>query len=208
MIAGPSEIAILAEEFTAKDGTPAPRADWLAADMLSQAEHDRLASAVLVTTSEKLAQEVAVELKKQVALLPRKEIAEESLRNYGAIVVVPDLQKGIELVNRIAPEHLELVLSNPWESLGSVRHAGAIFMGLYAAEPVGDYFAGPNHVLPTMGTARFSSGLSVENFCKKSSLLAISADFAQNNGAKVARMARMESLEAHARSMECRIKCD
>ncbi len=205
MIAGPSEIAILAEAFLEKDGTQAPSPQWLAADMLSQAEHDSLASAILVTTSETLAKEVVAELEKQVVLLPRKEIAQESLRNFGAVVLVPDLDTGIELINRIAPEHLELVLANPWESLGKVRHAGAIFLGQYAAEPVGDYFAGPNHVLPTMGTARFSSGLSVDNFCKKSSLLATSASFAKAHGEKIARLARLECLEAHARSMECRL---
>lgn len=198
MIAGPSEICIVA------DATADPA--WAAADMLSQAEHDPLASSVLITTEEEIARSVAAELLRQAADLPRRDIAEASLSRYGAIIHVPDSRLAMDLANAIAPEHLELLVADPWGLLPLVRHAGAVFMGHHSAEPLGDYFAGPNHVLPTMGTARFSSALSVQTFCKKTSVIAASAAFAHENAEAVARLARIEALEAHARSALCRAK--
>ncbi|WP_319543535.1 histidinol dehydrogenase [uncultured Pseudodesulfovibrio sp.] len=198
MVAGPSEIAILADE----SATPA----WLAADMLSQAEHDPLAASILVTPDTELASRVRKELISQCAALPRGEIAAKSLESWGAIITVPDLEVGAELINLLAAEHLELAIADPWTMLGSIRHAGAIFMGHNSPEPVGDYFAGPNHVLPTLRTVRFSSALSVQNFCKKSSVIATSPSFVAQHGSKIARLARLEGLEAHARSVEERIK--
>jgi len=196
MIAGPSEIVILADQS-------APAA-WLAADLLSQAEHDPLAASILVTDSPELAQAVLVELEKQLTHLPRNEIARKALADWGAVVTVPSLKEGVELVNKLAPEHLELAVADGWSILGDIRHAGAIFLGYGCPEPVGDYFAGPNHVLPTMGNARFSSALSVETFTKKSSLIAAAPAYSRRHGAKIARLARLEGLEAHARSVECR----
>ncbi|EGB14118.1 histidinol dehydrogenase [Pseudodesulfovibrio mercurii] len=198
MVAGPSEIVILA------DGSANPA--WLAADMLSQAEHDPLAASILVTPDADLAARVRAELDTQCAALPRCEIASKSLANWGAIITVPDIPTGAEMVNLLAPEHLELAVADPWSLLGSIRHAGAIFMGHNSPEPVGDYFAGPNHVLPTLRTVRFSSALSVQNFCKKSSVIAASPSYVSEHGAKIARLARLEGLEAHARSVEQRNK--
>ncbi len=198
MVAGPSEIAILADS----SANPA----WLAADMLSQAEHDPLAASLLVTPDTELAARVKAELATQCALLPRGEIASKSLEKWGAIITVPDLDTGTELINLLAPEHLELAVADPWTLLGSIRHAGAIFMGHNSPEPVGDYFAGPNHVLPTLRTVRFSSALSVQSFCKKSSVIATSSAYVAQHGHKIARLARLEGLEAHARSVECRNK--
>ncbi len=210
MVAGPSEIVILAEpSATASLGTVAPP-EWLAADMLSQAEHDPLASALCIVVGAQEAQAYADRLlhalEEQLENLPRNAIARRSLADWGGIVFVPDLDTGLELVNRLAPEHLELALHAPWASLGRIRNAGAIFLGWHSPEPVGDYFAGPNHVLPTMGTARFSSGLSVETFCKKSSLIAVNQAYTARHGEKIARLARLEGLEAHARSVEQRLK--
>jgi len=196
MIAGPSEIVILADQS-------APAA-WMAADMLSQAEHDPLAASILITDSPALAQAVCDELEKQLEKLPRNEIARKSLADWGAIITVPSLTEGMELVNKLAPEHLELAVTDGWSLVSQVRHAGAIFMGYGCPEPVGDYFAGPNHVLPTMGNARFSSALSVETFTKKSSLIAAPPAYARKHGSKIARLARLEGLEAHARSVEHR----
>lgn len=198
MIAGPSEIVVLA------DDTAEPR--YVAADMLSQAEHDPLASAVLVTTSAKLAKRVTEELKRQVALLPRWEIAEASIRNHGAICLVDDLDAGFDVVNRLAPEHLELLIENPFDQLGKVENAGAIFLGQYSSEPVGDYFAGTNHVLPTNGAARFASGLSVDEFVKKSSVVSYSKQDLKRNGKKIIALAEQEGLSAHARAIEERLK--
>jgi len=197
MIAGPSEILIIADSQA--------DAAHVAADMLSQAEHDPLASAILVTPSPQLAAAVHTELEKQVTGLDRADIVRASLRDWSAIVVTPDLNSAVELSNKVAPEHLELLVQDTWGLLGSIRNAGAIFMGPHSPEPVGDYFAGPNHVLPTMGTARFSSALSVQSFCKKSSIIAASQTFTQTNAAKIARLARLEGLEAHARSVESRL---
>jgi histidinol dehydrogenase len=196
MIAGPSEIVILADQT-------APAA-WLAADMLSQAEHDPFAAAILVTDSPELGQAVLGELKTQLDRLPRGDIARKALADWGAVITVPGIKEGVEVVNRLAPEHLELAVADAWSILGDIRHAGAIFLGVGCPEPVGDYFAGPNHVLPTMGNARFSSALSVETFTKKSSLIAAPPAYARRHGAKIARLARLEGLEAHARSVECR----
>ncbi|MFP5222176.1 MAG: histidinol dehydrogenase [Acidobacteriota bacterium] len=196
MIAGPSEIVILADQT-------APPA-WLAADLLSQAEHDPQAASILVTDSPEVARATLKELAEQLERLPRSEIARKALADWGAVVVVPGLKEGIELVNLLAPEHLELAIADGWSVLGEIRHAGAIFLGCGCPEPVGDYFAGPNHVLPTMGNARFSSALSVETFTKKSSLIAAPPAYARRHGAKIARLARLEGLEAHARSVECR----
>lgn len=198
MIAGPSEVLVLA------DATANPA--WVAADMLSQAEHDVMASALCITDSAQLAEAVLRELETQCAALPRAQMARESLKKWGAVVVTPNLRSAVALANLAAPEHLELCVRDPWSVLPHIKHAGAIFMGSHSPEAVGDYFAGPNHVLPTMGTARFSSPLSVQTFCKKSSIVAASANFVQQHGASVARLARMEGLEAHARSVESRLK--
>jgi len=198
MIAGPSEILILA------DSTARP--DQVAADMLSQAEHDTLASSVLITDSAALADAVKAELVIQTKALPRCDIARKALADWGAIVVTDTMEQAVELSNSIAPEHLEVIVADPWTMLPKLRNAGAIFLGANSPEPVGDYFAGPNHVLPTNGTARFSSALSVETFTKKSSIIAASAAFTQANAAKIARLARLEGLEAHARSAESRTR--
>jgi len=198
MIAGPSEIAILA------DASAHP--DWLAADMLSQAEHDPMAAAICVSPDAALLDAVAEALQKRLPALPRADIARASLRDFGALVTVPDLRVGLACVNTMAPEHFELAVADPWSLVGKVRHAGAVFLGHHCPEPVGDYFAGPNHVLPTMGTARFSSALSVATFTKKTSLIAAAPGYLAAHGAAIARLARLENLEAHAQSVECRFK--
>lgn len=198
MIAGPSEIAILADDSA--------YADEVAADLLSQAEHDPRACSVLVTSSLVLAEAVAIEVEKQLELLPRKQIAARSIADFGAIYVTESIEEAVEVVNQLAPEHLEVITENAMELLGKIRHAGAIFIGRYSSEPVGDYFAGPNHVLPTNGTARFSSPLNVDDFQKKSSVIVYSEKALKDNGEKIAKFARMEGLEAHARAVEIRLK--
>jgi histidinol dehydrogenase len=198
MIAGPSEIVIRADDTA----NPA----WLAADMLSQAEHDPLAAALLITPSPKLAKAVRKALAEQLPKLSRNELAKKALNLWGGLLVVDTLEAGLNLVNAIAPEHLELAVAEPFGLLGRVRNAGAIFLGQHCPEPVGDYFAGPNHVLPTLGTARFSSALSVQTFCKKSSIIATTKDYLRRHGSKIARMAHLEGLTAHARSVECRLE--
>ncbi|KQL21280.1 histidinol dehydrogenase [Cytobacillus solani] len=198
MIAGPSEIAILADD-TAKPNE-------VAADLLSQAEHDRLSCCVLVTPSEALAATVASEVEKQLALLPRQEIARESIENFGAIYVTNSMEEAVQTINLLAPEHLEIITEHAMSLVGQIRHAGAIFIGRYSPEPVGDYFAGPNHVLPTNGTARFSSPLNVEDFQKKSSIVYYSEKALKDHGGKIAAFARLEGLEAHARAIEARLK--
>lgn len=198
MIAGPSEIGILADDTAC--------AEEVAADLLSQAEHDLRACAILVTTSRSLAEDVQMEVHKQLDLLPRKDIASAAIENYGAIYVASDMVEAIGAINQLAPEHLEIVTENAIELLGKIKHAGAIFLGRYSSEPVGDYFAGPNHVLPTNGTARFSSPLSVDDFQKKSSIILYSEKAMKDNGAKIAEFARLEGLEAHARAVETRLK--
>lgn len=197
MVAGPSEILVVADETA----NPA----YVAADLLSQAEHDRMASSVLVTPSKTLALAVQQEVEAQLATLPRRDIAQISIENYGAICLVNDLEEAFIMVNRLAPEHLEVMVENPMNYLGKIQNAGAIFLGSYSSEPVGDYFAGPNHVLPTNGTARFSSPLNVDDFLKKSSLIYYSKDDLMVNGPKIVSLARQEGLEAHARAIQVRL---
>ena len=198
MIAGPSEICIIADS----SANPA----WVAADMLSQAEHDPLASALCLTTDKALAEKVLQELSLQTRDLPRNDIATSSLANYGAVIYTPKMETAIQLANTIAPEHLELLVADPWTLFPKIRHAGAIFMGHTASEAFGDYFAGPNHVLPTMATARFASALGVDVFMKKTSVVATSPAFARASADTVARLARIEGLEAHARSALYRLQ--
>ena len=198
MIAGPSEVLVIAD----RTATPG----YAAADLLSQAEHDVLSSAILVTDSNPTATAVAAEIEKQLAALNRKEIARESLKRYGAILVVDDLNAAIELANRIAPEHLELQISEPFESIGQIHNAGAVFLGHYTPEPIGDYIAGPNHVLPTAGTARFASALSVDHFIKKTSIIHYSKQAFKKEAADVMRLAELEGLDAHVKSIKIRLK--
>ena len=198
MIAGPSEILILA------DGKTDPR--YAAADLLSQAEHDRMASAVLVTDSEALALAVQKELEVQIPLLERAEIARESIDRNGKIIVMPSLREAIEIANALAPEHLELCVDNPFDYLDAIRHAGSIFMGRNCPEALGDYFAGPNHTLPTSGTARFSSPLSVDDFVKKTQYTYYTRDALARVAEDVAFFARKEGLTAHARSAVIRLE--
>jgi len=197
IIAGPSEILVIAD-----DGATAA---FIAADLLSQAEHDPLASAIMVTPSERLAAETAAALDRQLENLSRKEIAAKSLAAYGAIMIVPDLKTAFEFANRIAPEHLELHIEHPLEHIGLIRNAGAVFAGPYTPEPVGDYIAGPNHVLPTAGTARFASALSVDNFLKKTSLIYYSREAFKAEAADIIRLAEVEGLTAHAGSVKIRL---
>lgn len=197
-IAGPSEIAILADDSA--------YADEIAADLLAQAEHDPLACAILITTSEELAKAVTHEVEQQLRVLPREAIARAAINQYGVIYVVDSLDEAMEAVNQLAPEHLEIMTKNAEEISRHVRHAGAIFLGRYSSEPIGDYFAGTNHVLPTNSTSRFSSGLNVEDFQKKTSVVYYTKELWQENYPKVARLARMEQLEGHARAVEIRNK--
>jgi len=197
MIAGPSEILVIADK-NANQG-------FIAADLLSQAEHDPMASAVLVTDSKMMADAVSKEVSIQIKRLDRQDIAAQSLADYGLIAVVPDIQKAIELANRVAPEHLELMIENPFEYISMINNAGAVFMGDYTPEPVGDYMAGPNHVLPTAGTARFASALSVEYFVKKTSLIHYSEDAFMKEARDIIRLAEIESLDAHAESVRIRL---
>ncbi|MFH1020699.1 MAG: histidinol dehydrogenase [Pseudomonadota bacterium] len=198
MIAGPSEVLIIADET----GEPS----YIAADMLAQAEHDPQALAMCITTSEELAGRIVVELKAQLANLSRSEIARKSLSERGVILVATDLEEAILLANQIAAEHLELMVREPFLWLTRVRHAGAIFLGRHTPESAGDYLAGPNHVLPTMGTARFSSALGVETFIKKSSLIAYSQEALQADSEHIQRLAKLEGLTAHANSVAIRTK--
>ncbi|PTL36071.1 histidinol dehydrogenase [Candidatus Methylomirabilis limnetica] len=196
MIAGPTELLIIADEEA--------RAAWVAADILSQAEHDPLSSAMLLTPSQRLAEEVVDEVKRQVALLPRRQIAETSLEQFGAVVVVKGLHEAATLSNEVSPEHLELQVKDPWGLLPQIRHAGAIFMGGASPEVVGDYLAGPNHVLPTGGTARFASPLSVDDFQHRTSLIAFSQQKLEALEPTLVELARLEGLEAHARAASIR----
>lgn len=197
MIAGPSEIVVIA------DDKAEPK--WIAADLLSQAEHDEYACSILITTSDDLIEKVKREIEKQLNLLPRKDIAEKSLNRWGCIVKTNSLEDAFLVVNEIAPEHLELQIENPWNYVSLVKNAGCVFLGGYTPEPIGDYFAGPNHVLPTTATARFSSGLSVETFYKKTNLIWATRNYTLENAQKIATMARIEGLEAHARSAMIRL---
>mgnify|MGYP001263316746 FL=1 len=197
-IAGPSEIMVLADE------TANPR--FVAADLLSQAEHDEMASAILVTTSETLAEQVSVEVDEFVEVLSRKEIIQKSLDNYGYILAADTMQDAIDTVNEIASEHLELVTKNPFETMTKIRNAGAIFIGEYSSEPLGDYFAGPNHVLPTNGTAKFFSPLSVDDFIKKSSIISYSREALKPVYKDIVQFAECEKLTAHANSIRVRFE--
>ncbi|MEY8234137.1 histidinol dehydrogenase [Lachnospiraceae bacterium 66-29] len=197
-IAGPSEILVLADE------TANPR--YVAADLLSQAEHDELASAILITTSERLAQQVSKEVEQFTTELSRKEIIEKSLENYGYILVAESMAEAIEAVNEIASEHLEILTANPFETMMKIKNAGAIFLGEYASEPLGDYFAGPNHVLPTNGTAKFFSPLSVDDFIKKSSIISYSREALAPIYKDIVQFATSEQLTAHANSIKVRFE--
>lgn len=197
-IAGPSEIVVLA------DDTADPA--YVAADLLSQAEHDEMASAILVTASAALGEAVRDEVNRQLVELPRRDIAARSIEQRGAILLVRDLEEGVAVVNRLAPEHLELIVEAPLDCAGKIENAGAIFLGPYSSEPVGDYYAGPNHILPTNGTARFSSPLGVDDFVKKSSLISYSKQALLANGQAIMTLARHEGFEAHARAIEIRLK--
>jgi histidinol dehydrogenase len=196
MIAGPSEILIIADKYADPQ--------FLAADLLSQAEHDVMASSILVTDSQSLAENTAAALEKQIELLSRKDIARQSIDHFGAIMLVPDIETGIELSNRLAPEHLELIVKEPFDYIDGIKNAGALFIGPYTPEPIGDYIAGPNHVLPTAGTARFSSALSVEHFTKKTSLIHYSKAAFNDEADDVIRLAETEGLTAHANSIKIR----
>ncbi|MFR6537042.1 MAG: histidinol dehydrogenase [Lachnospiraceae bacterium] len=197
-IAGPSEILVLADE------TATPK--YVAADLLSQAEHDEMASAILITTSKALAEEVAKEIDYFVAKLSRKDIITKSLDNYGYLLVAPDMETAIDAVNEIASEHLEIVTKNPFDTMTKVKNAGAIFLGEYSSEPLGDYFAGPNHVLPTNGTAKFFSALSVDDFIKKSSIISYSREALQDVYKDIVQFAECEQLTAHANSIKVRFE--
>ena len=197
-IAGPSEILVLADE------SANPR--FVAADLLSQAEHDEMASAILVTTSRELAEQVSVEVDKFVAQLSRKEIIQKSLDNYGYILVASSEDEVIETANDIASEHLEIVMKDPFTVMTKIRNAGAIFLGTYSSEPLGDYFAGPNHVLPTNGTAKFFSALSVDDFIKKSSIISYSREALEPIYKDIVQFAECEQLTAHANSIRVRFE--
>ncbi|MDF2725918.1 MAG: histidinol dehydrogenase [Paenibacillus sp.] len=197
-IAGPSEILVLADD----SAEPA----YVAADLLSQAEHDEMASAILVTTSAALAEAVQREVARQLETLPRRAIAEVSIRERGAILLADSEAEAVETSNRLAPEHLELLVREPFGWLGRIENAGAIFLGPYSTEPVGDYFAGPNHILPTNGTARFSSPLNVDDFVKKSSIIHYSKEALLRNGEDIMLLAKHEGLEAHARAVQVRLE--
>lgn len=197
-VAGPSEILVLADE------TADPR--FVAADLLSQAEHDELASAILVTTSEGLGKEVEKEIEGFLKTLSRADIIRKSLDQFGYILVADNMEEAVDAVNSIASEHLEIVTANPFEVMTKVRNAGAIFLGTYSSEPLGDYFAGPNHVLPTNGTARFFSPLSVDDFIKKSSIIYYSRDALKEVHEDIEAFARAEGLTAHANSITVRFE--
>lgn len=198
MIAGPSEVLVYAE------GEKEDNADWLAMDLLSQAEHDTVAQSIFVTTSEEQLQAVEQAIEKALAQLPKADIARQSLQNRGALILVKDRAEGLQVINRVAPEHLELSLDNPDELIADIRHAGAIFMGRHTPEAIGDYCAGPNHVLPTSGTARFSSPLGVYDFQKKSSLIYCTKEGSKPLARVADTLAMQEDLEAHARSARYR----
>ncbi|BFT68809.1 histidinol dehydrogenase [Paenibacillus sp. P36] len=198
MIAGPTDIVVLADEHADPE--------YVAADLLAQAEHDEMSPAILVTPSQELAESVRLELWRQLDVLPKKAIAAVSTATRGAILLVDSLDEGVDVVNRLAPEHCELLVQEPFNLLPRIENAGAIFLGAYSTEPVGDYFAGPNHVLPTNGTARFSSPLNVDDFLKKSSVIHYSKEALVANGEMIMTLARNEGLEGHARAVEVRLK--
>jgi histidinol dehydrogenase len=197
MIAGPSEVLVIADDSA--------HPEFVAADLLSQAEHDVLSSAILITSSQKIATAVAGEVNTQLSDLNRQEIARRSLKNFGAIFLVNNLNVATDLANRMAPEHLELHIKDPFEYIGRIRNAGAVFLGHYTPEPVGDYVAGPNHVLPTAGTARFASALSVDHFIKKTSIIHYSPGAFKKEAKAVIRLAEIEGLDAHAKAIKVRL---
>ena len=197
-IAGPSEILVLADE------TANPR--YVAADLLSQAEHDEMASAILITTSAELAKQVSAEVDQFVAVLSRSEIIQKSLDNYGYILVAENMEDAIDAVNEIASEHMEIVTRDPFHIMTKIKNAGAIFIGEYSSEPLGDYFAGPNHVLPTNGTAKFFSPLSVDDFIKKSSIISYSREALEKVHKDIEQFAECERLTAHANSVRVRFE--
>lgn len=197
-LAGPSEIVVLADESADPE--------WVAADLLSQAEHDKLSMPVLVTVSSPFAGRVERAVERQLQLLPRKAIAGAAIQNVGKIILADTLENAAEAVNAIAPEHLEINVADPDAVLPLIRHAGAIFLGKYSSEPVGDYFAGPNHIIPTNGSARYASPLGVESFVKRSSLISYTEEAIRKNGSSIAAFARFEGLEGHARAVEKRMK--
>ena len=198
MIAGPSEVLIIADDTA--------EASFIAADMLAQAEHDPLALAMLVTTSARIAKEVQSQLEVQLKNLSREDVARDSLTNRGVILIAQNLEECIDLANRLAAEHLELMIDNPFRWMTKIKHAGAIFLGNHTPEAVGDYLAGPNHVLPTMGTARFSSALGVETFLKKSSLISYSKEALLSDAKHIQALANLEGLTGHANSVAIRVK--
>jgi histidinol dehydrogenase len=198
MIAGPSEIGVLADESA--------DTNFLAIDLLSQAEHDEMASSILITPSQRIADETSKKVYEWLEKLDRKEIAMTSIKERGAIIVTKDMEEALALVNEIAPEHLEVMTEHPFDLLPLIKHAGAIFMGRYTPEPIGDYVAGPNHTLPTGGTAKFYSPLGVENFLKKSSIISISKQGISEIGEACALLAKTEGLDAHAASVLERLK--
>jgi histidinol dehydrogenase len=201
IIAGPSEVLVIADDSADPE--------FIAADLLAQAEHDARASAVLVTTSAGLAAGVRAEMERQLGELERADIARASIERFGAVFVTPDVTRAIDLSNRMAPEHLELHLRNPLACLGQIRNAGAVFIGEFTPEPVGDYMAGPNHVLPTAGTARFASALSVDHFLKRTSIIHYSAEALRREAADILRLAEVEGLGAHANTIRRRlIRCN
>jgi histidinol dehydrogenase len=197
MVAGPSEILVIADDSASPT--------YVAADMLSQAEHDELAAPLCLTTSEKLATAVLQALTEQLAMLSRRDIAQASLKRYGAVIVARDRTEIVSFTNALAPEHLELAVKNPRSWLKDIRHSGAIFLGHWSTEPFGDYIAGPNHVLPTGGTARFSSPLGVYDFLKRTSIIEASPRAVATLGPQIVRLAKMEGLEAHARAVQYRL---
>jgi histidinol dehydrogenase len=196
MVAGPSEVLIVADESVS--------ADWIAADLLAQAEHDPLASAVCVTPSQALGQAIPEAVERQLATLPRAHLARQALDTFGAVILVRDLETALSFSNTVAPEHLELMVADPWRLLGHIRSAGAVFLGRHTPEVVGDYLAGPSHVLPTGGTARWGSPLSVDDFQRRSSLLCVEPGALRGWREPITRLARLEGLEAHARSLTMR----
>ena len=199
-IAGPSEILVIADE------TANPR--YVAADLLSQAEHDEMASAILITTSEKLAEEVDRQTEQFLKELSRREIIEKSLENYGYILVADTMADAVEAANEIASEHLEILTANPYEVMTKIKNAGAIFLGEYSSEPLGDYFAGPNHILPTNGTAKFFSPLNVDDFMKKTSIISYSKEALKAAHRDIEKFAESEGLTAHANSIRVRFESE
>lgn len=196
MVAGPSEILVIAD----KTANPV----YLAADLMAQAEHDRIASAIMITTSREIAEKTKAEIERQVQMLSRKEIIEESLKNYGAIIVCDNMDYAVEIANKIAPEHLEVCAENPLEYIGKLDNVGSLFLGNHSPEPLGDYYAGPNHVLPTGGTARFYSPLGVDSFVKRSSYIYYTKDALLDAADDIIMIAKREQLTAHANSIEVR----